>query len=105
MDTNKMPAVIFATLNGHSTSIPGGKRHFVGGWSEDPTRGRVTTYVHADLAREAMEALEEAWEYFDNKSDADHDETGFVPNTEMTMASIVDAALAAHETRKGERHE
>lgn len=60
----------------------------------DNSDGHYPEYVRADLVREAMEALEEALEYFDNKSDADHDGTGFVPNTEMTMASIVDAALS-----------
>lgn len=104
MDTNKMPAVIHAA----SGFCSGSGDHYMDGcphegqvWEFDEIAhpGRrlpciSTPYVRADLVREAMEALEEALEYFDNKSDADHDETGFVPNTEMTMASIVDAALS-----------
>jgi hypothetical protein len=36
---------------------------------------------------EILEVLNECWEYFDNKSDADHDGDGFVPNAEMRLAS------------------
>lgn len=41
-----------------------------------------------------LEALYEAEEYFDNRADADHDETGFVPNEEMKLLTVVRAAIA-----------
>lgn len=40
-----------------------------------------------------VEALEACEEYFDNKADADHDETGFVPNREMVLLKMVRDAL------------
>lgn len=40
-----------------------------------------------------LEALEEVEEYLDDRSDADYDETGFVPNTEMMLLTVVRAAL------------
>jgi hypothetical protein len=45
-------------------------------------------------APELLEALQECEEYFDNRADADHDETGFVPNEEMKLLTTVRAALA-----------
>lgn len=48
----------------------------------------------ADLIDEMLEALREAEEYFDNRADADHDETGFVPNEEMKLLTVVRAAIA-----------
>lgn len=45
-------------------------------------------------APEMLEALYEAEEYFDNRADADNDETGFVPNTEMKLLVSIRAAIA-----------
>lgn len=45
-------------------------------------------------APDMLEALYEAEEYFDNRADADHDETGFVPNEEMKLLAVVRAAIA-----------
>ncbi|MCX2699356.1 hypothetical protein [Ochrobactrum chromiisoli] len=42
-----------------------------------------------------LEALEECEAYFDDRSDADHDETGFVPNEEMRILVSVRAAIRA----------
>ena len=33
--------------------------------------------------------LEEVWEYFDNRADADCDQDGFIPNEEMRLLSLV----------------
>lgn len=41
-----------------------------------------------------LEALREAEEYFDNRADADCDETGFIPNEEMKLLTVVRAAIA-----------
>lgn len=64
MSTNKMPERIWATLNGMSTRLPDGKRQFIGGWSEDPERGRVTPYTRTDLVEaeraECVEVLRKA---------------------------------------------
>lgn len=51
--------------------------------------------IHLDKGRyaELIASLQECEEYFDNRADADHDETGFVPNKEMRLLSIVRAAL------------
>ena len=38
-------------------------------------------------------ALYECAEYFENRADADHDETGFVPNVEMRLLQTIDEAL------------
>lgn len=40
-----------------------------------------------------LEALEEVEEYLDNRADADYDDTGFVPNTEMRLLAVVRDAL------------
>jgi len=45
--------------------------------------------IDADL----LELLFECEEYFDNKADADCDETGFVPNKEMRLLTMVREAL------------
>lgn len=42
-----------------------------------------------------FEALEECETYFENRSDADHDEAGFVPNEEMRILVSVRAAISA----------
>lgn len=47
-----------------------------------------------DPAAVMLEALREAEEYFYNLADADHDETGFVPNKEMELLTVVRAAIA-----------
>lgn len=49
------PERIWASVNGMSTRLPDGGRQFIGGWSEDPARPRVTEYVRADIA-EALES-------------------------------------------------
>lgn len=44
-------------------------------------------------ANEKDEVLEECFEYFDNKQDADYSsETGFIPNREMVLASRIKEA-------------
>lgn len=59
MSAPEMPETIWATLNGMSTRLPDGKRQFVGGWSEDASRDRVTKFVRADIAeRERAELVE-----------------------------------------------
>lgn len=50
-------------------------------------------------APELLEALYEAEEYFDNRADADHDETGFVPNKEMKLLVSIRAAITKAEGR------
>lgn len=42
---------------------------------------------------ELLEVLNECWEYFDNRSDADHDGYGFVPNAEMRLKCRCDEAI------------
>ena len=42
------------------------------------------------------EALHECAEYFDTRADADHDDTGFVPNVEMRLLQIIQQALGEH---------
>lgn len=51
-------------------------------------------YIRADLVKEAMEALDEAEGYFDNRADADHDQDGYVPNEEMVLLGEVRAVLS-----------
>lgn len=46
-----------------------------------------------EQAAEITEILEECFEYFDNRQDADCDETGFIPNQEMVMATRINAVL------------
>jgi hypothetical protein len=46
----------------------------------------------AEIAK-LRDVLDECKDYFDNRADADHDETGFVPNEEMKLLSIVRSAL------------
>jgi hypothetical protein len=41
---------------------------------------------------ELSEVLEECRGYFDNRSDAEHDGDGFVPNAEMRLLSRIDEA-------------
>lgn len=64
------PERIWATVNGMSTRLPDGARQFIGGWSEDPDRDRVTEYVRADLCRapdpvreKLVEALDRIFSY------------------------------------------
>lgn len=59
MSERAAPARIWATVNGMSTRLPDGKRQFIGGWSEDPSRDRVTEYVRADIAEGLRASLEE----------------------------------------------
>lgn len=49
--------------------------------------------LHAALS-EAIEALEECADYFDNRADADCDQYGFIPNTEMRLLSTVRDAIS-----------
>lgn len=44
------------------------------------------------IARQ-IEALEEAHDYFDNLSDADHDGERFIPNAEMSLARAMSNAI------------
>lgn len=56
-----------------------------------------THFANARLigaAPDLLEALYEAEEYFDNRSDVDYDETGFVPNEEMKLLTVIRAAIA-----------
>jgi hypothetical protein len=50
----------------------------------------------AEIAK-LREALAECEDYFENRSDADCDETGFIPNEEMKMMTMVQAALKGGE--------
>lgn len=50
---------------------------------------------NADL----IELLIECEEYFDNKADADCDETGFIPNKEMHLLTMVREALRKVEAK------
>lgn len=43
---------------------------------------------------EILEVLNECWEYFDNRADADCDQDGFIPNAEMRLKSRCDEAIA-----------
>lgn len=43
---------------------------------------------------ELIELLEEIREYFDDRSDADHDGERFVANQEMKMMDLVDNVIA-----------
>ena len=52
--------------------------------------------VNATALIERMsEALLECEGYFDQRADADHDDTGFVPNKEMRLLTVVRSALGA----------
>lgn len=62
MSKSTAPERIFATMNGMSTSLPGMRRSWVGGWSEDSEMERGTEYVRADIARARIAALEAALE-------------------------------------------
>jgi hypothetical protein len=46
-------------------------------------------------AREASSALNEATEYFADRADADCDQDGFIPNEEMKLYEVMEAAMAA----------
>lgn len=46
------------------------------------------------VAPEMLEVLFQCEAYFDNKADADHDETGFVPNQEMILQAAIQAVIA-----------
>ena len=46
-----------------------------------------------EVALEMVGALQECEEYFADCADADHDETGFVPNKEMQLLTLVKRAL------------
>jgi hypothetical protein len=51
-----------------------------------------------ELAKaEILEVLNECWEYFDNRADADCDQDGFIPNAEMRLKSRCDEAIAILE--------
>lgn len=47
----------------------------------------------SETTLELVSALQECETYFDGIADADHDETGFVPNKEMQLLSQVKRAL------------
>ena len=51
--------------------------------------------MDADL----IELLIECEEYFDNKADADCDETGFIPNKEMRLLTMVREAMRKMESK------
>lgn len=53
---------------------------------------KVALKLSSDNQR-LLEALEEVEEYLDDRSDADYDDTGFVPNTEMRLLAVVRVAL------------
>ncbi|WP_157970119.1 hypothetical protein [Pelagibacterium sediminicola] len=57
-------------------------------------RTAIANAVLCAAAPNMLEALYEAEEYFDNRADADHDGTGFVPNEEMKLLTVVRAAIA-----------
>jgi hypothetical protein len=44
------------------------------------------------MKAEILEVLNECWEYFDNRADADCDQDGFIPNAEMRLKSRCDEA-------------
>lgn len=46
---------------------------------------------------EILEVLNECFEYFENRSDADHDGDGFVPNAEMRLMSRCSEAIELAE--------
>ena len=48
----------------------------------------------ARAKNDIIKVLEDCESYFENKSDADHDDTGFVPNREMVLLSAVKEAIA-----------
>lgn len=97
MSTTKMPERIWATLNGMSTRLPDGKRQFIGGWSEDPERGRVTEYIRADLVKEAAEALKKAQGFFEDMAAANR--ALMVPDGVEVNAFAASAYDAADEVR------
>lgn len=56
----------------------------------------MTETVEHALA-DLLGALRECEDYFDDRADADHDDTGFVPNKEMALLTTVRAAIAKAE--------
>lgn len=76
-------------------------------WSQFTQANTAKEIKMASALDEMTDVLEECEAYFDNKADADHDESGFVPNREMVLLSAVKAAIALHTkntptpTRKG----
>lgn len=51
------PSKIYATVNGSSTQLPSGAKHWVGGWSEDGSNDRSVEYIRSDNHHTATEAL------------------------------------------------
>jgi hypothetical protein len=49
---------------------------------------------------DALVVLAEVEEYFDQRSDADYDDTGFVPNEEMKLLVAVRAVIEFLEKEK-----
>lgn len=46
-----------------------------------------------EMIAELIEVLDECEDYFDNRSDADCDQDGFIPNKEMILLDRVTRAL------------
>lgn len=55
-------------------------------------------------AEHVIEVLEDCKDYFDNRSDADCDQDGFVPNKEMDLLSKVQSALDHFGVTKAVTH-
>jgi len=69
--------------------------HVYCGWCEFGLEEKITVakWNHRPLEQQLIEALEECYDYFDGRADADCDELGYIPNTEMRMSLLVQAAL------------
>jgi hypothetical protein len=77
-ETNPIARVEWDTATAHHNS------------RENAARICLTWNAHDAL----VEALQEALEYFEDRQDADCDQDGFIPNTEMRFASMISEALA-----------
>ncbi len=59
--------------------------------------------VKATLITELVGALEEAEEYFDQRSDADMDQDGYIPNEEMKLLISLREALTKAKDQTNDR--
>ena len=93
----------YATIDGKIATEPYQIDCIGCGMDFNPREGQdtIARWNHRPIEQQLIEALEECAEYFDDRADADCDDRGFIPNTEMTMGLLVQAAIAK---ARGEQH-